>query len=227
MNKSDILYTVYNLALLGAVDKYVLVNSIMFSRIIECSQQTASRKLILLEKLGYISRIVENRGQYIRITEKGLNLLSKVYGDLSKIFNETKNYLTLQGRVFTGLGEGAFYVTIPYYYKKFTELLGEKPYPGTLNLKLLPESITVRRKLELMNGIEIPGFHDGKRKYGSVKFYKLMIEENIIGGLLLIERTHYGPDVIEIISSKNLRKTLNLRDGCIVTIKVFLKQNRL
>jgi len=224
MKTFDIVYMLYNLALLGAVDKYILINSIMFSKIIGCSQQTASRKLILLEKMGYISRIVDRRGQYIRITKQGLNILLRMYGELNKIFNKTKEYLILQGRVFTGLGEGAFYVTIPYYYRKFIELLGDKPYPGTLNLKLLPESIIVRKKIELMNGIEISGFSDKKRRYGSVKFYKVFIEKDIVGGLLLIERTHYGPDVIEIISPKNLRKTLNLKDGSIVTVKVFLKQ---
>lgn len=224
MKTFDIVYMLYNLALLGAIDKYILINSIMFSKIIGCSQQTASRKLILLEKMGYISRIVDRRGQYIRITKRGLNILLRMYGELNKLFNRTKEYLILQGRVFTGLGEGAFYVTIPYYYRKFTELLGDKPYPGTLNLKLLPESIVVRKKIELMDGIEISGFSDEKRKYGSVKFYKVFVEKNIVGGLLLIERTHYGPDVIEIISPKNLRKTLNLKDGNIVTVKVFLKQ---
>lgn len=224
MKKFDIIYLLYNLALLGAIDKYILIDSITFSKVIGCSQQTVSRKLILLEKMGYISRIVDRRGQYVRITKRGLDILLKIYGELDKLFNKTKEYLILQGRVFTGLGEGAFYVTIPYYYKKFTELLGDKPYPGTLNLKLLPESIIVRKKIELMNGIEISGFSDKRRRYGSVKFYKVFVERDIVGGLLSIERTHYGPDVIEIISPKNLRKTLNLRDGSIVTIKVFLKQ---
>lgn len=39
------------------------------------------------------------------------------------------------GRVFSGVGEGSFYVSL--YSKKFLEKLGFRPYPGTLNLRLV------------------------------------------------------------------------------------------
>jgi CTP-dependent riboflavin kinase len=44
--------------------------------------------------------------------------------------------VTLEGTVFTGLGEGAYYISKETYLKQLTEKLGFEPYLGTLNLKL-------------------------------------------------------------------------------------------
>ncbi|MEM1537956.1 MAG: DUF120 domain-containing protein [Candidatus Nezhaarchaeales archaeon] len=55
---------------------------------------------------------------------------------LQKIFGEGREVLTLEGEVFTGLGEGAFYVTREGYRSQFIEKLDFDPFPGTLNLRI-------------------------------------------------------------------------------------------
>ena len=42
--------------------------------------------------------------------------------------------LRVTGRVVRGLGVGGKYVAHPYYSRRFREILGCNPYPGTLNL---------------------------------------------------------------------------------------------
>ena len=128
--------------------------------------------------------------------------------------------MTLRGVVFSGLGEGKYYMSIPYYVKQFEEKLGFKPYPGTLNIRLDCQSIKNRKVLERLPGILIRGFRNKQREYGGAKVFKAIINDRVKGAVLLIERTHYGPDVLEIISKENLRKALRLKNGDIICVKI-------
>jgi riboflavin kinase len=102
------------------------------------------------------------------------------------------------------------------------EKLGFDPYPGTLNLKLTDSSdIYFRDVLSHRAGILIKGFSDGKRTYGSVKAFKAKVR-GIDAAVLLIERTHYGRDILEVIAPVNLRQALNLKDGDRVSVEVYL-----
>lgn len=69
--------------------------------------------------------------------------------------------------------------------------------------------------------IKIEGFSNGVRTYGSLWCYHAFIED-VRGAVLIIERSHYGLDVVEVISQYNLRKELNLKDGDKVKISVFI-----
>ena len=56
----------------------------------------------------------------------------------------TKAELDVTGVLFSGLGEGAYYIMIKGYRKQFQSKLGFDPFPGTLNLRL---DSTVDRKI--------------------------------------------------------------------------------
>ena len=105
------------------------------------------------------------------------------------------------------------------YVKQFIEKLGFKPYPGTLNVRLRREYIKYRLYLEQLPGIYIHGFTDKGRTYGGVKCFKANVK-NIESAVLLIERTHHGPDVIEVIAPVRLRDVLGLKDGDTIEIIV-------
>ena len=71
------------------------------------------------------------------IEESGIHRLNKIYKSLQMIMESTHpTSIMLEGTLFTGLGEGAYYVTRDDYRKQFIEKLGFDPYPGTLNIKL-------------------------------------------------------------------------------------------
>lgn len=222
MKISEVIYSLYKLAKVGAIDG-VNISTNELGKLLGLSQQSASRRLIDLEALGYIYREIRGGKSYVIITEKGYNLLKKFYLNLRMIFEKDKNVLfRLRGRVFTGFGEGAYYTSLPGYKMQFVQKLGFEPYPGTLNLRLDLESIKMRKELELLDGIIIHGFEHNGRTYGSAKCFKALIENKIKGAILLIERTHYGIDVLEVVAPVNLRKSLKLKDGDWVTVTVLI-----
>lgn len=154
----------------------------------------------------------------VRFTPKASELLRFVI-DTVRHYLDEKLIVRLVGTVTSGLGEGSFYMSLEGYVKQFIEKLGFKPYPGTLNVVLKPEYVKYRLYLDMLPGIYIQGFSNGSRTYGGVKCFKAMIN-GVPGAILLIERTHHGPNVIEIISQYKLRDVLNLRDGDEVEILV-------
>lgn len=219
MKRAEVLYLIYSIVKLGGL-KGARLTTTQLGKCLGISQQSASRKLIELERLGYIKR--EKYGNFIIIfvTEKGINLLRGLYLDLMKLFEQREILFILRGRVFTGFGEGRYYVSLPEYRRQFISKLGFDPYPGTLNLRLDQESVKLRKRLEVMEGIMIDGFFRENRRYGSVKCFKAIINDKAEGAVILIERTHYGPDVLEVISPLNLRTVLGLNDGDWVIVSV-------
>jgi len=131
--------------------------------------------------------------------------------------------VTLEGVLFTGLGEGAYYVTRDKYRKQFMEKLGFDPYPGTLNLKLTSEYDTkARSELETYPGIEIEGFKDESRTFGNVKCYPVVINNKMKGAVIFALRSHYNSSVLEIIAPTYLRSQLKLKDGHKVKVEVLI-----
>jgi riboflavin kinase len=187
------------------------------------SQQTASRHLIELERKGWIQRDITPEGSLIKIEEAGIRELKKLYSNLRLLMEAAyPPSVTLEGTVFTGLGEGAYYISRESYKKQFIEKLGFDPYPGTLNLKLTTDyDLKTRQELEGYPAIEIQGFKDEDRTFGLVKCYPATIENKVKGALMLALRGHYGISVLEVIAPVCLRKQLNLKDGHKVKVEVF------
>jgi riboflavin kinase len=218
----DLWFALLHLAKLGALRKGVFINTFELAKELGTSQQTASRRILELEAKGYVRRSVSRRGQTIVITEKGAQQLMAIYAILHTSLSEALRSVVITGEVFTGLGEGAYYVSLNGYRAQIIERLGFDPYPGTLNLKLTdPSDIYFRDVLSHRAGILIKGFSDGKRTYGSVKAFKAKVR-GIDAAVLLIERTHYGRDILEVIAPVNLRQALNLKDGDRVSVEVYL-----
>jgi len=183
------------------------------------SQQTVSRHLIELENQGMIKRERATRGETIRITEKGMQELNKMYLTLHRVLEGPRRELTLEGEVFSGLGEGAYYVGQPRYMRQFQERLGFTPFLGTLNVRLKKKHLRDRSFMESIGCIEIDGFRNGARSFGAVKCYRVSINGEAEACVITALRSHYGEDVIEILAPVNLREKLNLRDGDTVRIR--------
>lgn len=216
------LTTLIELLKLRAGQAYVPVTSSEFGRRLGISQQAASNRLTDLERQGLIERGHAGRGFTVRITDRGMAKVIVFFEEFRETLQGQKRSLVFTGSVFTGLGEGGYYISRRGYQEQFLEKLGFKPYPGTLNLRLtLPGQREQRRQLQFLAGVEVLGFKDGKRSYGPVKCFKASVGRNPAAALA-IERTHYDHSVLEIISSVNLRKSLKLADGsqCHVTVRL-------
>ena len=209
------LFTLVKLAEMGAHRRTAKISTEYLAGKLGASQQTASRYLIELDKKGWIKRTITPEGCLIRITDAGLKELKTLYSTLG--FLMEANYppsITLEGTVFTGLGEGAYYISKEPYRKQFIEKLGFDPYPGTLNLKLTTDyDIKARNELEAYPAVEVGGFKNEDRTFGPVKCYPVIIDNKVKGALISALRSHYDASVLEIIAPVQLRKHLNLKDG--------------
>ncbi len=208
------------LALMNASRRVVKVSSRELADKIGQSLQTAARRLKELEEMGLIERNLTKDGQFIVITDKGKQVLYREYVDYKKIF-EGEEYIRIKGKVFSGVGEGRYYVSLEGYRRQFVEKLGFDPYPGTLNLKIPKEEMYFRRMLDREDGILIEGFKTEDRTFGEVKVFKCKVR-GIEGAVVLPKRTHYPADTLEIISPVKLRDKLGLKDGDIVEVEVFV-----
>ncbi|TFH22743.1 DUF120 domain-containing protein [Candidatus Bathyarchaeota archaeon] len=221
------LYMLLKLAEMGAYRRVAKISTDYLAKKLGISQQTASRYLIELEHKSWIQRNITPDGSLIKIGEHGTRELQKLYSGL-KVLME-KSYppsVTLEGIVFTGLGEGVYYIGKDYYRIQIVEKLGFEPYPGTLNLKLSSDyDIKTRMELDVYPSVEVKGFQNEDRSFGLVKCYPVMIGNEVKGALVTALRSHYDASVLEIIAPVCLRKTLCLKDGHKVKVEVYTQRN--
>ncbi len=216
----EMLEVLKTLALMNATKRVLKISSKELAEKINQSVQTAARKLKELEDEGLIERTLTRDGQFIVITEKGKRMLYREYLDYKKIF-EGDESIMIKGRVFSGVGEGRYYVSLEGYRRQFIEKLGFDPYPGTLNLRIPKEQLYFRRRLDEEEGILIEGFTTPDRTFGEVKAFKCRIE-SVEGAIVMPRRTHYPEDVLEVIAPVKLRDVFKLNDGDYVEVEVML-----
>lgn len=217
------LFMLLKLAEMGAYRRVAKVSTEYLAKKLGISQQTASRYLIELERNGWIQRNITPEGSLIKIEELGSKELQKLYSELKLLIEKSYPPLvTLEGTVFTGLGEGAYYVTKEHYRQQIVEKLGFEPYPGTLNMKLTSDyDIKTRMELDAYPAIEVKGFKNEDRTFGLVKCYPAIIGGTVKGALITALRGHYDASVLEIIAPFCLRKQLGLKDGNKVKVEVY------
>jgi len=213
--------TLANLLSKGARHNFVTITTASLGKNIKKSQQAASKHLLELERGGFLQRIAEGKKVSVKITPKGYAEMVKVSSILKNSLDSIPSVIGLQGKIVTGMGEGAYYMSRKGYTKQFKSKIGYIPFPGTLNLQLTKKQFTeTKRELENLDGILINGFSDEKRSYGWVKCFHAKINNHIDGELIVLERTHHDDTIVELISKIYLRKKAKLYDGSVVSIKI-------
>ncbi|UCH02923.1 MAG: DUF120 domain-containing protein [Candidatus Bathyarchaeota archaeon] len=220
--KPTLWYTLFIISKIGAFNKAIIISTANLAKKLGVSQQTASRHLIELENIGFISREPSFQGVKVKITNEGVEELRKVYLMLKPIFEKPLREMILHGKVFSGFGDGSYYMGMEEYKCQFVEKLGFDPYPGTLNLKLEPLGTILKKELKSHPSIIIEGFKKHGRTFSRVNCYHVIINDLVNGALIMINRTHYDESVLELIAPINLRNNLDLNDGSVVKVKVLL-----
>jgi riboflavin kinase len=224
--RGNLLLTLSRLAELSAPKREFTCTTGELAAQLGFSQQTASRHLIELERKGLIKRARVTKRESIRVTPQGLDLLSEMYSALRRVFEGPANEIYLEGELFSGMGEGIYYLSQGGYRRQLRERLGFEPYPGTLNLRLRPGYENEKRMLDTLPLLSITGFKSENRSFGPVKCAPAIVNESVRAGVVLALRSHYGPDVIELVSEENLRRRLRLKDGDTVRVKVITSAPR-
>ena len=202
----------------GARYNFVQITSSSLGKSIKKSQQATSTYLLELENNGLIERIMKGRKISVKITQKGYSEIAKLNSVLSSSLSSSTSNIELSGSVISGLGEGAYYMSLKGYTKQFKTKIGYIPFPGTLNIKL--NQLQDILQLGELDNIMIDPFSDGKRTYGWAKCFHATLNNSIKCELIRLERTHHDNSVIELISKNNLRKTGRLETGSKVTVKI-------
>ena len=219
--KTQHILTLSHLFSKGGKHNFVTITTTSLGKNIGRSQQTASLHLRELENGGFIERIYHGRTFSVKVTQKGHSEIATLHHLLSKSFSISPSYLELRGKIVSGMGEGAYYMSLKGYSKQFKLKLGYIPFPGTLNVRLDDKKyIQAIGNLSQHAGIKIDSFSDGKRTFGWVKCFSGRINNKIECELIILERTHHDKSIIEFISKNYIRKSLNVRDNSSINIKI-------
>ncbi len=207
------------IALLGGMHDYVSLSSRELGDMLDVSQQSASKRILEMLNEGWIVRDLGARRQRIKLTEKGTDALRQEYSEYQRIF-ETRDHLVIKGAIVTGMGEGQYYVTQEGYQEQFLHRLGFRPYEGTLNVRVSPTDLYKLDILRRSVGILVKGFERNGRTFGDVVCHKASLQ-NIECAVVVPSRSHYE-DVIEVLCKYHLRRTLGLKDGDLIEVRVSL-----
>jgi riboflavin kinase len=126
--------------------------------------------------------------------------------------------IELSGAVTSGFKKGKYFVSQKEYQSQIERLLKFTPYPGTLNLQIIPEDLPKITTIRQNRGILIEHFTRDEREFGYALAYKATINGTDCA-IIMPEMSSYT-DIIEIISTWDLRQKLNLTDGKIVKVVV-------
>lgn len=233
--------TLAHLLSVGAKETPTEITSGQLSKVIQRSQQTASKILIELEKDNLIERTKNNKKFKIKVTQEGFEVIKELHDLMKTAINSPRDKRVIfKGKIVSGMGEGSYYMSKKGYKDQFREKLGYEPFPGTLNIKL-EEQIYKDTKREMTNypSIYIHGFKDENRTFGWVKCYPTILipetkendnvcknnkkndeEMEIESSILLLERTHHNNSLVEVISPVCIKETASLKNGDTVTIEL-------
>ena len=122
--------------------------------------------------------------------------------------------MKLSGVLTTGLGEGAFFMSMGHYRNEIRQKLGFDAYPGTLNIK-------TNGKVSFggLSKIRIEGYTSNEKKFGGAICYRAKLK-NIEGAIIVPDLTKHDKKIIEFIAPVYLRSELKLEDGDEITIEL-------
>ena len=209
----------------GAHQNFVEVTTSEIGKSIGRSQQAASKQLLDLETSGYIERLKKGQKFAVKVTDKGHSNVQNLFLSLRAALESAPTAIEFEGNIVSGMGEGAYYMSLEGYRKQFKEKLGYEPYLGTLNIRLT-DQIYMNARLELGKrpSIFINGFSDGIRSYGWVKCYRATINDGAIGNaaVLVLERTHYDDSMLEVIAPISIKRAAGVKNGDRIHVQVRL-----
>lgn len=209
----------------GARHNFIEVTTSDLGKDIARSQQAASKHLLDLETSGYIERARRGQKFAVRITDKGYSEIQSLFASLKSAIESAPAVIDFEGSVVSGMGEGAYYMSLEGYRKQFKEKLGYEPYPGTLNIRLTDQLfMNARRELGSHPSIFVDGFGDGTRTYGWVKCYRATINGKVDNAaVLVLERTHYDDSMLEVIAPMSIKDAAGIKNGDRVRVQVHVQ----
>ena len=126
----------------------------------------------------------------------------------------------IKGKIFSGLGSGAFFTQLDWVKQQCWDKLGFLPFPGTLNFKVR-EHLRVVKKLREAEGIVLV---PPTAEFCQAKCLPVTI--GLIRAAIIIPQAEHftnqihPQDVIEIVAPVNIKERLSVEDGDELTLEV-------
>jgi len=207
----DIWFTLYSLSRKGAIHIKTVLTTRELGEMMGISQQTASRRVAFCVDQGYVTRVHTAEGMLLQITDKGRQELIHIMTSLEIAFTPPQDEIVIEGQIVTGLGEGAYYIDV--YSTKLRNALGFKPHLGTLNVKVNnDESRRAVGRMKNSPPLVLTGFRHKGRTFGDVICYRVKVNDEIEGAVVIAQRTHHSEDILEVVAPVDIRSALKLCD---------------
>ena len=107
----------------GAKHNFVTITTLSLGKSINKSQQAASKHLLELERDGYVERMRSGQRVSVRITTKGHTEMARISTILKSSLESSPSYIEFKGTIVSGMGEGAYYMSMKGYAKQFKSKL--------------------------------------------------------------------------------------------------------
>lgn len=124
--------------------------------------------------------------------------------------------LVLTGKIVSGVRQAAYFTQLDWVQDQCLEKLGFRPYPGTLNLEIEKNSLSVLKKLQEQEATNLipadPNFCTARVlpvSLGSAKGAIIIPAEDV--------QVH-GKNIVEIIAPVSIKDALNVNDGDSVNV---------
>jgi len=214
------------LALRGATKHPVDMSSEKLAEKFDVSQQSGSRYILNLVDNGLLERNLGRKGQILSLTQKAVDILKNEFNEYRLVFDAPEK-ITLRGKLESGLGEGAYYISRKKYQKQINKLMGWEAYDGTFNLRVEEEDMPKLEAVHAANGMLVEGFEEKNRTFGRAWLFEAELvnpknKKSIDKCAVIVpKRTHYRK-VIELISPEYLRGFFKSKDNqeYIVNVKL-------
>ena len=131
----------------------------------------------------------------------------------------SRRNIKISGIVTRGIGESAFFTEIPWVKKQFTNKLGINTFPGTFNITVVPEDRKKLGQIREEKGIEIV---PEDTNFCAANSFHVVINHRIKGAAIIPQVDNYPEDQLEVISEKNIKDSLSLKDGDLVEVEVYI-----
>ena len=124
--------------------------------------------------------------------------------------------MEIKGIIVSGHGKGAYFMSKSFYKTQLEKKLNFIPFPGTLNIKISKSEIDYIQEIKKDNLEKIKG----EGNFGDVLLIKATLNDDIPGAVVFPKKTTHGENILEFITSKNLKKSLGIKDGDEVKLKL-------
>ena len=124
--------------------------------------------------------------------------------------------IRFEGRVASGVGEGAFFSSLDWLHRQLQAGFGWVPVPGTFNVQIAEADVARFQQLQQFSAFAVV---PPDPKFCPAKCFPVRI--GAAAGLLVVPQVaNYRRDVLEILAPVRLRDALQVADGDRVEVRI-------